>query len=477
MQKQPDFQTSCVRVATAMLTLLAACLTAQSGFGAERPSIVILLADDLGYGDVGFHGSDIRTPNLDHLAATGVVLDRFYVCPMCSPTRAGLMTGRYPNRYGMMHSVVPPHRDFGLDPDEVTLPEMLAGAGYGHRAVVGKWHLGHRRSKWLPLAQGFTHAVGCYNGAVDYFTRERDGQPDWHRNGAPDRTQGYVTDLIGDAAVEFVGSVPAGEPYFLYVPFTAPHAPFQAKDEDLAKYPRRKGKRKTYAAMVDSMDQAIGRILAAIDKRADADNTFILFSSDNGGVPRIGDNGPLRGHKLTPYEGGVRTAACVRWQAGNITGGRTITASMGYIDVFPTVQHLAGAEGAATQQLDGVDMLPVLARGAEAPARTWFTYLDQNDSRQQGLAVYEGEWKLVCRRPAPDAQPDDTQPGRSKYELYRIVVDPYETSDVAPQHPEVVERLQGRLERFFAWGSDEQMPRYGFEQNKLPPLKDWTPSE
>ncbi|MCO6045725.1 sulfatase-like hydrolase/transferase [Aeoliella sp. ICT_H6.2] len=451
------------------LLLLTATAATQA---AERPNIVILLADDLGYGDVGFHGSDIRTPNLDRLASSGTVLERYYVCPMCSPTRAGLMTGRYPLRFGMMRSVVPPYRDFGIDPAEVTIAEMLGTAGYEHRAVIGKWHLGHRREKWLPLANGFTHAVGCYNGAIDYFTHERDGQLDWHRNGQPDRTDGYVTDLVGDAAIEFIESVPVDKPYFLYVPFTAPHSPFQAKDEDLAKYPNRKGKKRTYAAMVDCLDQNIGRILAAIDARGDADNTFVLFSSDNGGVAQVGDNGPLRGSKLTPYEGGVRVAAAVRWPAGGITGGGRIDEAMGYLDVFPTVMSVAGVAQTPTNELDGVDMLAAMRGGEPADPRPWFTYQDQGGGRQQKLAVHQGEWKLVAHRPAPDAKK-----GKSRYELFRIAEDPHETTDVAADYPEVVSRLQGSLERFFSWQAAEQVPRYDVGRDKLPPLTNWQPVE
>ncbi|WP_197528881.1 sulfatase-like hydrolase/transferase [Aeoliella mucimassa] len=456
-----------------LLMLALALLASTQVLAADtRPNIVVLLADDLGYGDVGFHGSSIRTPNLDQLAATGVTLERYYVAPMCSPTRAGLMTGRYPIRFGMMRSVVPPYRDFGLDPAEVTIADMLATAGYEHRAVIGKWHLGHRRTKWLPGSQGFTHAVGCYNGAIDYFTHQRDGQLDWHRNGQPDLTEGYVTDMVGDAAVEFIEGVPLSEPYLLYVPFTAPHSPFQAKDEDLAKYPKLKGKQKTYAAMVDSLDQAIGRILTAIDERGDAENTFVLFSSDNGGVASVGSNGPLKGHKLTPYEGGVRVAAAARWPQGQVVGGRTIEQPMGYLDVFPTLMQVAEVSETPGHPLDGVGMLPTLQGDTTPVERPWYTYMDQNGGRRQHVAVHHGPWKLVGHRPAPDAAQ-----GKTVYELYRLADDPNETTDVAEQHPEVVEQLKESLERFFSWQAAQQVPRYDEGRDELPPLENWTPRE
>ncbi|MCG6188319.1 sulfatase-like hydrolase/transferase [Maribellus maritimus] len=195
---------------------------------------------------------------------------------MCTPTRAGLMTGRYPIRYGLMRSVIPPYRGFGLDPNEIILPEMLAEAGYEHRACIGKWHLGHLRKKWHPNSQGFTYFAGCYNGAIDYFTKVREGEADWHRNSQTIHADGYVIDIIADEAVGFINSVPDKEPYFLYVPFTAPHSPYQAKEEDIAKYPHREGKQRIYAEMVDCMDQAIGRIIDAVEKRGDRDNTFIF---------------------------------------------------------------------------------------------------------------------------------------------------------------------------------------------------------
>ena len=454
------------------LFVLGTLLLAPATLAAERPNIIILLADDLGYGDVGFHGSDIKTPNLDGLAATGVSLERYYVAPMCSPTRAGLMTGRYPIRFGMQRSVVPPYRDFGLDPTEETLAEMLGSAGYEYRAVIGKWHLGHRRQQWLPLQQGFTHSVGCYNGAIDYFTHERDGQLDWHRNDKPDTTQGYVTDLIGDAAVEFIQSVPKGRPYFMYVPFTAPHSPFQAKAQDLAKYPLRKGKRKIYAAMVDSLDQSIGRILTAVDKRGDADNTFVLFSSDNGGVQGVGNNGSYKGSKLTPYEGGVRVAAAVRWPQGKIAGGRTSDQMMGYLDVFPTLMEVAGTNTPANRPLDGENVLGILQGESTKLNRPWFTYIDQGGSWQQKLAVHQGDWKLVCSRPAPDAER-----GKTVYELYNMNKDPNETKNLAADYPYVVSQLTSRLDRFFTWQAAKQVPRYDVGHDELPPLEKWTPRE
>jgi len=363
-----------------------------------KPNIVIILADDLGYADVGFHGSDIHTPNLDKLAQEGVRLENFHSCPMCSPTRAGLMTGRYPIRFGMMRAVVPPQRNYGLDPNEQILPEMLAEAGYKYRGIFGKWHLGHLQTKWHPINQGFTDFVGCYNGAADYFTRKREGEIDWHHNSETLKTEGYTTDLITDAAINFIQKVPRDEPYFLYVPFTAPHSPFQAKEKDIDKYMHRKDKKKRiYAAMVDCMDQGIGKILKSIDKRGDRENTFILFFSDNGGVKNVGSNSPMVGHKLTVYEGGIRVVAVGHYPNGNISGGIIVNELMGYIDVFPTLKALARDKKPNNHQLDGINVLEALNGSQTLPKRPWFTYLDQNPNQMQWVAVNLENKKLIIQ--------------------------------------------------------------------------------
>ena len=438
----------------------------------SRPNVIILLADDLGYGDVGFHGSDIATPNIDRIANEGARLESFYSCPMCTPTRAGLMTGRYPLRFGLMRSVIPPQREFGLDPSEETLAEVFEQGGYSRRGVFGKWHLGHRRKEWFPTRRGFTDFVGCLNGAVEYFSHERDGELDWHRNEEPLLEEGYATDLIGNAAVAFIESAPANEPYFMYVPFNAPHSPFHAKESDIAKYPHRKGNRQIYAAMVDSMDQAIGRIFQAAEQRGDWDNTFVLFFSDNGGVSSVASNGELRGSKLTPFEGGVRVAAAAFWKDGGIVGGRQIRETMGYIDVLPTMRALIGVEGKPAKPLDGIDVLEALRGREKLDERSWFTYFDQNDDRIERLAVNRGKYKLVLQRPAPDSEATETTA-----ELFEIGSDPFERLDVAPSNPEIVAELSKEIDAFLALKSKNQINRFRLGSKTTPPVPQWTPAE
>ena len=258
-----------------------------------------------------------------------------------------------------MRSVIPPWSTNGMPPAEKTLPELLAPAGYEQRGIIGKWHLGHARKAMLPRAQGFTSFYGHYNGAIEYFDHTREGETDWHRNERTVKEEGYSTDLLGAEAVRFIANAPTGKPWLLYLPFNAPHGPFQAKAEDLKKYEHLKmPDRRAYAAMVDSMDQAIGNVLGAVEKRADAANTLVLFFSDNGGVLKVGSNGPWRGAKLTVYEGGTRVCAAIRWPAGGLTGGKTFNGRIGYIDVLPTLLAVAGVK--PPDNLDGLNFLPAL---------------------------------------------------------------------------------------------------------------------
>lgn len=202
----------------------------------NKPNIIIIVADDLGWGDVGYHNSDIKTPNLDYLSKEGIRLSRFYVAPVCSPTRAGLLTGRYPNRFGLRETVIPPWRDFGLGPPEELLPELLAKTGYANRALLGKWHLGHSKQEYYPLENGFTHFYGHLNGAIDYFTHKREGELDWHDDHESSYDQGHATDLLTRDAVKSIKQYAKQGPFFIYLAYNAPHGPLQATSEDLELY-------------------------------------------------------------------------------------------------------------------------------------------------------------------------------------------------------------------------------------------------
>ena len=415
---------------------------------AEQPNIVLIVSDDQGWNDVGYHGSTIQTPNIDRLAAQGVELDRFYVTPICSPTRCGLLTGRSPIRYGRMRAVIPPWRRMGLPTDEVLLPEVLAEVGYARRACIGKWHLGHSDPKYHPLHRGFTSFYGHYNGAVDYFTHERDGELDWHEDFAPAYDQGYATDLLTERAVRFIGeSARQPDPFFLYLAYNAPHTPLQVPEEALARYPQLSGARQAYAAMVSRMDHGIGRVLEALARGGVAENTLVVFLSDNGGNEQGGgSNDPLRGAKQTTFEGGIRVPALAHWPAGGLTGGRVVRAPLAYTDVFPTLLQAAGISSyRSPKPLDGLDVLNVMRGDARLPERFILFYWGQDGRTERG-AVVGRRWKLVYDDgPAIlDARLD----APAHLLLFDLQADPQEANNILEQHPDVAEDLLRRMQAF-----------------------------
>ncbi len=351
----------------------------------EKPNIVLIVADDLGWNDVGYHGSDVLTPNLDAIVRQAAEFDRFYAYHGCTPTRAGLMTGRYPERLGLSH-ILYPTRKGGLSPDEQTLAELLADEGYEHRACIGKWHLGHSDIKYHPLNQGFTFFYGCYGGLVDYFLHVNKGQLDWHRNFEPSYDKGYTTDLITQEAMAFIDEKADEEsPFFLYVPYNAPHGPLQAPHRYLSMYdfdvrkpifsdstvypdaPKKRvhrgqgnSKRQTYAAMVTAMDDGIGQIFDKLKESGELENTFFLFMSDNGGSIKFGgSNLPLRGEKGTCFEGGLRVPAFLYYPK-LAQGGTVIDQVTGYIDIMATIRDLLDVKAMPANELDGISFLPAL---------------------------------------------------------------------------------------------------------------------
>ncbi|HZZ43384.1 MAG TPA: arylsulfatase, partial [Tepidisphaeraceae bacterium] len=318
-----------------------------------RPNILLIVADDMGFGDVGWHGSEIKTPNIDALAASGAKLEQFYVQPLCSPTRAALMTGRYPMRYGLQSGVILPYAQYGLSLNERLLPQALHDAGY-ETAITGKWHLGLFDPAYLPTHRGFDHQYGFYNGETDYFKHERMGGFDWHRDDKVCHDEGYSTHLIAKEAVRLLESRDKSKPLFLYVPFNAVHRPWQVPDSYKEPYGSLKEPRRIYAGMTAAMDEGIGQILAALDSQGMRDNTIIFFTSDNGG-PQPGvvtSNGLLRAGKGSLFEGGVRVAACVSW-ANHIPAASTVNAPLHIIDLYPTFLNLAGANLTQPLPIDG----------------------------------------------------------------------------------------------------------------------------
>jgi len=432
----------------------AADSPANSAGGHAPPNIVYILADDLGWKDVGFHGSDIHTPHIDELARTGARLEQFYAQPMCTPSRAALMTGRYPHRYGLQTLVIPSAGKYGLATDEWLLPQALKEAGY-KTAIVGKWHLGHADRKFWPRQRGFDYQYGPLLGEIDYFTHSAHGTRDWFRDNEPLREEGYVTRLLGQDAVKLIENHDPKTPLFLYLAFTAPHAPFQAPQAYLDQYQHiADPSRRAYAAMITAMDDEIGRVVTALDKRHMRDNTLIVFQSDNGG-PRSAkftgevdmshasipaDNGPYRDGKGMLYEGGTRVAALINWP-GHIKPGTIVDQPIHLVDMFPTLTRLAGAAPGngkplagvplgTGKRLDGFDVWPAIAAGKRSP-RTEVVY----DTEPFRAAIRQGDWKLIWHASLP-----------SKVELFNLARDPSETTDLAKQNPQIVAELQQRIE-------------------------------
>ena len=433
------------RASLAAALALASLLAARAAEPAKKPNIVYIVADDLGWKDVGFNGcADIKTPNLDRLAETGVRFTQFYAQPMCTPTRAALLTGRYPFRYGLQTIVIPSVSTYGLATDEWLLPQALKEAGY-QTAIIGKWHLGHGDKKYWPKQRGFDYQYGPLIGELDYFTHEEHGVVDWYRNNKVVKEKGYTTTLLGNDAVSYVNERDAGTPFFLYLTFNAPHTPYQAPQEYIDRYKSIEDPtRRTYAAMVTCLDDEIGRVVAALDKKGMRDNTLIVFQSDNGGtrnamftgvmtdVSKIKipcDNGPYRDGKGMLYEGGTRVCALANWP-GHIPAGVTVNEMIHVVDLYPTLAKLTGASTGKCRPLDGLDVWGTISEGKPSP-RTEIVY----NIEPFRAAIRQGDWKLVWRTLLP-----------SSVELYNIAQDPSEKNNVAAENPDKVAELQKRIE-------------------------------
>jgi arylsulfatase A-like enzyme len=398
----------------------------------EKPNIVYILADDMGYADAGFNGGrDIKTPHLDKLAREGSILESFYVQPVCSPTRSVLMTGRYPTQTGV-YSVVRPNAPWGLKLQERTLADALREAGY-ETAICGKWHLGEFQPEYRPTHRGFDHQYGLWFGMIDYFTHMRDGKLDWHRDDQPCRDEGYTTNLLGEEACRRIREKQPGKPLFLYLPFNAVHSPHQVPDRYLEPYADLTGVRRTYAGMVAAMDEAVGQVVEALDEKGLRNNTLIIFSSDNGGPSpgKVTDNGPLRAGKGTIFEGGVRVYAFATWP-GHIPATKVIKEPLHGVDWYPTLVRLAGGSLEQALPVDGLDIWPVLTEGARSPHDA-LLLCGMAPGR---AAIRTGNWKLLLGAGGPEVQ------------LYDLDADIGETTNLAAQRPEKVKELKTRLD---AW--------------------------
>lgn len=434
----------------ALLTGLASLCTTLTA-DTTQPNIVFFLIDDLGYADCGFNGGkEIKTPDIDRLAQSGTIIDSHYVQPVCSPTRSTLMTGRYPTHTGV-YTIVSPGAPWGLPLAERTLADALRSAGY-RTAITGKWHLGEFEKAYQPNARGFDHQYGHFFGMLDYYSHERTSKLDWYRNGEPLKEEGYTTHLIAKEACKVIASGDSSKPLFLYVPFNGVHSPFQVPDSYLKPYAHLQGNRQKLAGMLAAVDEAIGQIEAALKQAGRLENTLIVFSSDNGGPPP-GDNTPLRDFKGSIFEGGTRAAAFATWP-GRIPAGQRIRQPMHMVDWYPTLIKLAGGSLEQKLPVDGLDVWPMLTKGAPSPHDAILSVSTQGPTR---AAVRMGDWKLIVSGNADADSGEDESATKAKkkgkniagrYEpvaLYDLIADPTESKNLAAAHPDRVKAMRGRL--------------------------------
>jgi len=444
-------------LAGAVATVLASAgaVSAQS----RPPNIVMIVGDDMGYADIGIHGSkDIPTPNIDALARAGIRFTDAYVTgPHCSPTRAGLLTGRYQQRFG--HEVnmgAGSGPNGGLPLGETTMADRLKAAGY-RTALFGKWHLGSAE-QLHPLSRGFDEFYGFLGGEHSYFESSPSGTNPLMDDRNRVEASGYLTDVLTDRAVAFIKREKA-RPFFLYLAYNAVHTPMHAPEKYLVRF---KGiadeQRRTYAAMMSAMDDGIGRTLDALRSEGLEEDSLVFFFSDNGGptMPTTTINGstntPLRGSKRQTWEGGIRVPFIIRWK-GRLAEQKIDSRPIIQLDVLPTALAAAGVESKAEWKLDGVNLLPYLTgklNGTPHEALYWRLFAH--------MAIRKGPWKLVKSAEGPLLDTDTSNPDLSGAQLFNLVDDIGEKNDLAPAHPEKVKEL---ADDWLRWSKEMAKPLWG----------------
>lgn len=418
---------------------------ATSAFGADspRPNVVVIVADDLGYGDLGFQGGkDIPTPHLDQLAQGGTRCTSGYVsCPVCSPTRAGLLTGRYQQRFG--HEFNPgqqqdpvAHEAFGLPTTEITLANQFKVAGY-KTGQVGKWHLGFSE-RFLPNQRGFDESFGFLGGAHTYLPPATQKKNGIFRNGQEITENEYLTDAFGREGAAFIERN-AASPFFLLLTFNAVHAPLDTKPEKLEQFKQiTDEKRRSYAAMLSSLDDAVGRVLSQLDKSKVTENTLVFFISDNGGPTQANAsrNTPLNGVKATVWEGGIRVPFVVRWP-GHVPAGKTYDQPVIALDVFATASAAIGVDLPKDRVIDSINLLPHLSGEAKTPPHDalYWRFGEQ-------YAIRKGPYKLLKLRTGEE-------------HLFDLSQDVGEQKDLIADRAEIVTQLRAD---YAAWNSQLKKP-------------------
>ncbi len=448
-----------VVLAMCAFTSIAGAQEVEQG---AAPNVVIILIDDMGYNDVGYHGSVISTPTIDRLASEGAELKEFYAQPTCSPTRASLMTGQSAVSLGILMPLAKITTK-SLPLSEKLMPQYFKDAGY-QTFLVGKWHLGHARREMLPNARGFDHYYGYVTGGVGHYDHVHGGGYDWQRNGKTVREEGYTTHLLTNEAVKLIKERDPSKPVFLYLSYAAPHLPNEAPEEAIAEYASIDNEhRRVHAAMVSEIDDGIAELVAALESEGELDNTLIWFMSDNGGlVPPTdttsglagttyrlkrwfgtpipikmfeflrlnydhagSDNTPFRDGKSSVYEGGVRVPSFIYWKdglsAGKVEGRITVQ------DVLPTLASAVDLPEQSFPNLAGADRWSVISTGANEPPPDYFIH------GIFGEAYYRGDWKLIV--------PNDGDP-----ELYDLSADPTEQNNIIGENAEVAAQLKAKID-------------------------------
>jgi arylsulfatase A len=433
---------------SAAAAALSGLIRCSEDTGKTPPNIVLFFADDMGYGDLGCYGHPtIRTPNLDRLALEGIRLTSFYAAsPGCSPSRAALLTGRYPLRCGVP-TVYGPETEEGLPESEITLADILKKQGYRTMAV-GKWHLGHARQELMPTSRGFDHYFGLiYSNDMKRPWVQTDRPLSLYRDLDPVEQpvdQSTLTPRYTSEAIRFIKSA-RGAPFFLYVPLAMPHLPISASDKF-----RGTSRAGLYGDVIEEMDWSVGRILGTLKEEGMERNTIVIFTSDNGpwsnmplrmlqeGVEKwhAGTTGHLRGTKWTSYEGGYRVPGIIRWP-GKIPAGQVSADPASTMDLFTTLTRASGAEIPSERVIDGLDILPFLEGRSESPSQLFFY-----ERGQLCEAVRQGRWKY---RLSNNARPEMAPGSPPEPELFDLDVDPGENHNLAERFPDVVSRLDRLL--------------------------------
>lgn len=425
---------------------------------AETPNVVLILTDDQGYGDFSLHGNPhVETPHLDALAKSGIQFERFYVNSFCAPSRAALLTGRYPLRTGVFGVT---HNKEAMRTNETTLAEALKTAGY-KTACIGKWHNGEQYP-YTPPGQGFDEFFGFHNGHINnYFGTEL------LRGTKTEKTEGYISDVLTDDAIRFIRENKAG-PFFCYLSFNAPHSPYQAPDNYYDKF-RAKGLSENVAAfygMCENIDDNVGRLLAELDKLDLAENTIVIFLTDNGGTAGVKIfNAGMRGGKTSVHEGGCRVPLFVRWPA-RFKEPRVVKQLASHIDIYPTVLDLCDVEPPKGLPIDGVSLKPLLhGNDADWPERVLFTHNPINETNRYPGAVRTARYRLVrtIRGSQGGSSATERDQDAPPWQLFDMQNDPGEKQNIANERPEVVQELSRLYE---AWIDDARKP--GLDRLPIP---------